>query len=399
MDWKARMNAALWHRVGKPLFVRDAFQFQILLCGTQGLWGELFRSAANNVVSSYERARNRRRRPGRETSYGPLDVDVVARGARLGRRWLEGLQDRRGVIVGDARFDLWDTANAVLALQECGSDQGVVDRSISLLLSYQDEEGGIPVEIKHFGRSYCIETTSMSLIAAHRARGAVTEQVSRGIGFLVKKQRPQGAWESPYLGIPPEEVQVRVNYYPSNTGFALGPLLLMAEDRLSPPGLARAIGFLRSTQGRDGSWGTAISYCSVEGYALKNILPPLRLLGGRPHPLAGEAGAIVAAGEAFARRTQNPDGSWPSRGPTSKELATALMARSLPAERGDGATAGAVRWLLGRQQSDGRWRGGSVGGDSFDVLATAETASLLAEYARGLTPPSGEQGDDGSPNG
>ena len=55
------MNGILWRRLGKPLFVRDAFQFQILLCGTQGLWTELVRSASNNVVSSYERFNSGRR--------------------------------------------------------------------------------------------------------------------------------------------------------------------------------------------------------------------------------------------------------------------------------------------------------------------------------------------------
>lgn len=381
MDWRARMNATLWRRLGKPLFIRDAFQFQILLCGTQGLWRELFRSASNNVVASYERQRNRRKGPEPRGTPVPPEGDAVARSARLGRRWLENLQDAEGAVVGDAGFDLWDTANAVLAMQKTGAPPSTIERSLSLLFSFQDEAGGVPVERDHYGKSYCIETTSMSLLAAHRSRGTMTEPISRGIDFLLGKQQAIGAWETPYLGIPASEVQVRVNYYPSNTGFALAPLLLIARERPSPGALARALRFLRMTQKEDGSWGTAISYCSVEGYATRNILPALRLLAGFPGPLNAEAGSMLSAAESFARRSQNPDGSWPSRGPTTKELATALMGRSLPMDRRDGTILGSVNWLLGRQKEDGSWDGGSVGGDSFDVLATSEAVSLLAEYA------------------
>ena len=381
MSWRTRMNDTLWRRLGKPLFVRDAFQFQIFLCGTQGLWPELFRSASNNVVASYERYSNRRR--GRREAAAPPDGHAVSESVRRGSRWLEGLQDERGIIEWGARWNLWDTANAVLGLQKAGGSPSVIEKSLSLLFSYQSGEGGVPNQVGHYGRSYCIETTSMSMLAEYFQKGRVTDEVSRGVGFILGRQHPVGGWETPYLGISPEEVQVRVNYYPSNTGFALAPVLLFAGRRLSDEALAKALAFLAATQRRDGIWGTALSYCSVEGYATRNTLPALRLVAKRTGPLAGIAGRMVASAEGFARRSQNPDGSWPSRGPSSKELATALMGRSLPMDRGDPTILRAVGWLLGRQRGDGRWSGGSLGGESLDVLATAEAVSLLAEYENG----------------
>ena len=381
MSWRARMNGTLWRRLGKPLFVRDAFQFQILLYGSQGLWAVLFRSASNNIVAYYERSRNRRRDAGPASE--PPGDGAVSESVRRGREWLESLQDERGIIEYGARWNLWDTANAVLGLQKARGDPSVIEKSLSLLFSYQDEKGAIPSQVGHYGRSYCVETTSMSVLAECFERARVVDRASRGVGFLLGRQHPIGGWETPYLGIGPEDVQVRVNYYPSNTGFALAPILLFAEGRIGQEALRRAVAFLGATQRPDGSWGTALSYCSVEGYATKNTLPALRLLAARGGPLSARTKGMVSSAEAFARRSQNPDGSWPSRGASSKELATALMGRSLPMDRGDPTIARALGWLLGRQRGDGRWFGGSIGGESLDVLATAEAVSLLAEYENG----------------
>ena len=240
------MNGILWRRLGKPLFVRDAFQFQILLCGTQGLWTELVRSASNNVVSSYERFNSRRR--GAAPPDSPAGIYAVRESIRRGREWLEGLQDDKGVIESNARWNFWDTANAVLGLQKGGGSRSAIERCLSLLFSYQDSRGAVPNQTGHYGKSYCIETTSMAALAEYYKRGRVTDPVSKGVDFILSKQHPVGGWETPYLGVGPEEVQVRVNYYPSNTGFALAPVLLFARDRLGAVSLSSALRFLRATQ-------------------------------------------------------------------------------------------------------------------------------------------------------
>jgi squalene cyclase len=304
-----------------------------------------------------------------------VDESRVRSALLRGNRRLEQSQDDDGCI-GFRRWDVWETSHAVLALLSAGYDRSTVQKSIGLILEHQLDEGGFtftgisPMSMPPF---YCVETTSVALIAVYRHAGRIVREVKKAIDFLIKKQEASGGWALPFIPEPS-------NLYPSITGYAL--LGLATTDSLPGDTLDKALAFLEETQKSDGSWGRNRHYYSTEGYAIHSISTALSLIRERNLAPGTEAkiDRILGACSAYVHQQQNLDGSWSSKGPSSKILTTALFLESQLAT-GYGDRPGlALNWLLEKQEADGYWKGGTLDCDNVDTFATAHVLIALRKY-------------------
>ena len=344
----------------------------------------------------WESLRRKLQRGGEQQGGSAVDPEEVNAAIERGVKWLENTQRKDGS--WGRLWEVWNTANAALALAAVNAESDALKKAVEFLLENQLESGGFFYEnfpasradIRERRDLYCIETTPVALMALYRYEGRITPEIRKGLHFLVERQRACGGWGLPYLG-DPEVVNPKLNYFPSVTGYALRALLIG-----DPPEsvLERGLEFLERTQRRDGSWGRSRCFYYTEAYAIRNVVSVAATLEKRrlPKELKQRARRLSERALSYALRHQNADGSWSAISIATKELATALYLQSLLAAGvGGSAVFKAVDWLLKRQQKGGFWSGGYYGRlmhpnlgyideVNNDVFTTSEVLVALDEF-------------------
>jgi squalene cyclase len=317
-----------------------------------------------------------------------VDMDVVDNALERGVKWLESKQNDNGSI-GLKRWEIWDTVNAVLAMISAGTHSKSIENAVNFILDGQMDDGGFFYEFLPPSRKdlagkyvYCIEATSVALIALYGYERRITAEIKNGIDFLLEKQRECGGWELPFLFHEPHEIDLESNYYPSVTGYALQPLL--HTNIFSTPVLKRALKFLKKTQHSNGSWGSSIHYYSTEGYAIKNISNALVLMKAKvlnwSYKDRSKIDRMLGSCIKYTKRMQNADGSWSIEGSSTESLSTSLFLQSLLNTNEKSFIGLGMNWLLKKQQRDGFWKGGELAGTNIDTFVTSEALLALCKY-------------------
>jgi prenyltransferase beta subunit len=318
-------------------------------------------------------------RPKKKVNVHKKDVDVALQNCIS---WFLSNQNKNGSF-GLRRWEVWDTANAVLSLLSAKTPKEDLEHSIDFILSSQREDGGFFYETLPPTRNdlivenaYCIETTSVALQSLYSYFNKVTSEIKDGINFLLNKQTKSGGWELPYLLFEKNVVTLSGNYYPSVTGYALQALL--ATDSCTGDVLKTAIDFLESSQRKEGSWGENQYFYDTESYAIKNIINAFSLAKKREMHLSLEPRVDVILEKCleYSESRQLSNGSWPIKphklGKSSKVLSTSLYLQSLlygKSSNRSGINRG-IRWLLSNQKKDGSWKGGIFDGTKIDNFVT-----------------------------
>lgn len=312
-----------------------------------------------------------------ELHYKNIEVTI-----ERGKRWLENQQRADGSIgkIEPRQWEIWDTANAALALIETDGDKTCIDNAVNFILGGQLKNGSfyfnyVPKSLKENRYCNCIETVCVALLAAYTNEKRISENVKRGMEFLIKVQDEDGSWELPYLR--------GISKYPSVTGYALKTLL---HIKVYPEKtLQKAISFLETAQQKNGSWGRASEYYNTESYAIKNISDALILArdeGWLTKEEKGKVDKMLQRCISYVIKKQNSDGSWSAMGQSSKCISTALYLQTLlnvsdmMDEKATEQIKAAAHFLLEKQRKNGFWYGGKLGKYNADFFATSE--SLIA---------------------
>ncbi len=348
-----------------------------------GIYKNYTLSDFHNAVSSRitYRIENLRRalihNRGKKNELHSEEVEIVV---KRGRKWLENQQRSDGSIgkIEPRQWEIWDTANAALALIETGGDKDCINRAINFSLGGQLENGSfyfnyVPKSLKENFNCNCIETAGVVLLAAYKNGKKDLECMRRGIDFLIKAQNKDGSWELPYLPVPK---------YPSVTGYALKTLLY--NKMCSENTLDKALSFLETAQQRNGSWGRAFEYYNTESYAIKNITEALMLARNKELLNKEDKEKIDAMLQrclSYVIKQQNLDGSWSAIGQSSKCISTALYLQTIlnmsdKIERNE-IIIDASTFLIEKQENDGYWKGGKLGKYPADLFATSEALISL----------------------
>ncbi|MCZ7371827.1 MAG: terpene cyclase/mutase family protein [Candidatus Methanoperedens sp.] len=314
----------------------------------------------------------------KELNYEGIEITI-----ERGRKWLEDHQRADGSIgeIEPRQWEIWNTANAALALIQIGGDDDCIENAINFVMGGQLNNGSfsfnyVPKNLTESLYFNCIETASVALLAAYIKRKKVSENIKRGADFLIKIQNGDGSWELPYI---PTNAK-----YPSVTGFALKTLLYL---KVCPEKtFKKALLFIESAQLRNGSWGRAPEYYNTESYAIKNISDAL-ILAKNEERLMGEEkeriDLMLQRCIPYVVKRQNSDGSWSARGPSSKCISTALYLQTLLnlSDKNDEKNIllikDAVSFLMEKQEKEGFWKGGNLGRYSADFFATSEVLIAL----------------------
>ena len=326
----------------------------------------------------------------RETE-SELHLEAVEAAVKRGRECLENHQRPDGSIgkLEAREFEVWDTANAALALIEAEGDKDCIDKAIGFILGGQLENGSfyhsyVPKALKKYN---CVETTSVALIASYKSQRKLSENARRGIDYLIQSQNRDGSWEIQHLPW--------ASKHPSVTGYALKTLLHVNECPKDT--FDNALLFLHKSQQKNGSWGRESAYYNTEGYAIKNIIEALTLARDK-HWLTGEEkhkiDSILEKCLSYVVKKNNLDGSWSSAGPSSKCISTSLHLQTLLNLLGDlnnekmkrlvNAAAG---YLTEKQGKEGFWYGGKIYKINADLFATSETLVTLSRLVRSAQNP------------
>jgi squalene cyclase len=272
---------------------------------------------------------------------------------------------------GELQYQVWETINALLAVQAADPDNtGFIDKAIEFLLKEQREEGSFYHEISHAPGHYCMETTPMGLMALAKAN----VDIGKGTQFVLDKQMEDGSWE---IGTP--EI-TRRRFWPSITGFVLRFLL---QQGIDTPHIAKGIDYLLKTQQEDGSWGDNWIYYDTPYYPTYNIMPAFMLYG-----IESEAAYDKAA--SFIKANQKDDGSWDEniidKPRPSDRLRTTMALHSLLAAPRDSdipAIEKGMEWLLNAQEPDGHWYGGGwrhFPGKKENIYLTSVVVRTIKRY-------------------
>lgn len=312
------------------------------------------------------------------------DIEV---GIERGRRWLENQQRPDGSIgkVHPRQWEIWNTANAALALIETGGNKDCITNAVNFVFGGQLENGSfffnyVPKALKENLYCNCIETASVALLAAYKSEKSVSKEVRKGLDFLIKAQNEDGSWELPYIP--------RNSKYPSVTGYALKTLLYL---RVCPPKtFQKAQAFLEISQQSNGSWGRASDYYNTESYAIKNISNAL-ILARNEEWLTKEQrekiDMMLRRGISYITKKQNHDGSWSAIGPSSKSISTALYLQTMLnlsdkiEKKGMKLIENAVCFLIEKQRKEGFWYGGKLNRYNCDIFATSEVLTALSKVS------------------
>lgn len=269
----------------------------------------------------------------------------------------------------DETFKVWETANAFLAVHTADRTKTFfLKKAMDFLISCQRQDGSFYSAVSFEKEHYCMETTSVSLLAL----AAADKDISRGIQFILDKQRSDGSWE---IGIPQIETE---RSFPSVTGHVLSTLLCLnvKEDTIS-----EGMTYLLKTQKSDGSWGKSWVYYDTPYYATHMNLLALKLYGV-------ELGRNYRRAVAFIKKSQNLNGSWGIDGIDRPSLAlrTSLALNSLlifPDKTDSQSIDKGIDWLWKNQSPDGHWNGGcfvNFSGKKEDIFCTAVAILALKRY-------------------
>jgi squalene-hopene/tetraprenyl-beta-curcumene cyclase len=180
--------------------------------------------------------------------------------------------------------DADDTAGAVLALHSLdAADPGVrtaASNGIRWLLDLQNRDGGIPTFCRGWGalpfdRSAADLTahalrawTAWRDVVDARLRGRIDRGIARAIGFLQSSQRGDGAFVPLWFGNQRAPEEENPLYGTSRVLAGLVDTLPRDRERIAPM-IARAARWLIDAQNADGSWGGARGVAgSIEETAL-----------------------------------------------------------------------------------------------------------------------------------
>jgi len=315
-----------------------------------------------------------------------VNLEEVEAAIEKGRGWLEGMQRNDGSI-GVRHWEIWETANATLALLTVSKDSESIEPAINFILGGQLDNGGfffnyLPSSEK--GKDlYCTEATSIALIVLYWYEGKLTPEVENGLNFILGKQHECGGWGLPYIGNQ-KVIDTNLNYYLSVTGYSLRAILTINKN-CSKSVIERALYFLEKNQHKDGSWGKSAPYYNTEGYAIKNISDALILMRTFewPDDKKLKIETMLNSCISYTKNKQNADGSWSSGGPSSKSVSTSLFLQSV-LNVNEGFIGLGLNWLLKNQQKEGFWSGGTLDGYSADIFATSEALIALDKFRKAV---------------
>jgi squalene-hopene/tetraprenyl-beta-curcumene cyclase len=248
--------------------------------------------------------------------------------------------------------DADDTPGALIALRKLGPLQQSTYTAglagVRWLMGLQNRDGGIPTFCRGWG-ALPFDRSSQDLTAHtlrawnawradvdHRARPALVRAMSRGLGYLIRTQRDDGAWVPLWFG------------------------------NEHAPGDENPL------------YGTALVVSALRELAESGMMAAM---------------APAARGAVWLASAQNDDGGWGGvRGVASSVEETALALEALAGTSHRDVTERGVRWLVERVES-GRWREAAPIGFYFAKLWYHErlypliwTVGALGRVLRGLHP-------------
>jgi squalene-hopene/tetraprenyl-beta-curcumene cyclase len=164
--------------------------------------------------------------------------------------------------------DADDTAGAIRAVLALGTEpsRGAVSQAAEWLLDLQNRDGGWPTFCRGWGKlpfdQSCPDLTAHALRALNAAavgqgepmRRRIEEATRRGLAYLQKTQRPDGAWVPLWFGN--QQSPTRINPV-FGTARVLTGLAGLAGDMDGPTSVmtAAGLGWLLSARNADGAWG------------------------------------------------------------------------------------------------------------------------------------------------
>jgi squalene-hopene/tetraprenyl-beta-curcumene cyclase len=306
-------------------------------------------------------------------------------------------------------------ANIVMMYDALGKDadyppRAITRRGLDKLLVIREEE------------AYCqpcvspVWDTALTCHAMNEAGGeAAMSSVKKGLDWLVPRQvlDVKGDWavKRPELRPGGWAFQYNNDYYPDLDDTAV---VVMSMDRIRretgttkyDAAIARGREWIEGMQSDDGGWA-AFDVNNLE-YYLNNIPfsdhgalldPPTEDVTGRCISMLAQLGEtaqnskIVAAGVAYLRRTQHPEGSWYGRWGMNYIYGTWSVLCALNAagvSHQDPMIRKAVDWLVSVQNEDGGWGEDAVsyrldyrGLERAPTTASQTAWALLALMAAG----------------
>jgi len=282
-------------------------------------------------------------------------------------------EDGSVYLENDKRWQVWETANAYLAVYLAEkNNKKFLDKSINFLLEVQRDDGSYSHDVNFKKNHYCIETTSTCL----QALSINNENITKGINFIIDKQNPDGSWD---IGTP--EI-IKYRKWPSITGFALN--ILIDFDR-SKTNVIKGIGYILKSQLKDGSCGSKWIYYDTPYYTLYPILSSLEKSGRANSKNYQKAINYIVA-------NQNSNGSWTeettNKPKPSIALRTSLALYSLlisPNENNKNTIEKGIGYLLNQQEDDGHWNGGffvNWPNKKEDIYVTSMSINVLVNYLK-----------------
>ena len=167
-----------------------------------------------------------------------------------------------------------------------GLNYGPVNRGVEYLKSHQESDG---CWFGRWGVNYIYGTGSV--LPALEAIGEDMRQpyVRKAVEWVIEHQNPDGGWGESCASYVDSTLRGQGDSTASQTAWAL--ISLLAAGEADHPATARGIGFLVSTQRRDGTWDEPqFTGCGFPGYGIGDQ-PDAPKVAGDPHWQGEELGA------------------------------------------------------------------------------------------------------------
>jgi len=305
------------------------------------------------------------------------------------------IEEHGGLRVQPCISPLWDTAIAMVSLEEAGVDPShpsllnaahwLVRNQILGPGDWQVKDrkaapGGWAFEFRNDFYPD-VDDTAFVLMALSRVADPESSQLRasmrRGLAWLLSMQNADGGWGAfdhennlDFLNnIPFADHNAMLD--PSTADVTARAMECLGHMDWSPkhPVLARAHEFLKSEQEQDGSWfgRWGVNYV----YGTSGVLRALETIGCR------SSGETLRAAD-WLRRVQNPDGgfgesilsyydqAYKAKGKsTASQTAWGLIGLLAAGDADDPAVARAVDWLVANQNEDGTWDEDEFTGTGF----------------------------------